>query len=397
MGCLSLPFYSPYSGKLRMAATKDNNSQIPNPPKAMQRGLGLLNPPRVNQGRNSISPPPNVSGDDDPNENVATQRIQVSMLQRNPVEEPSSAEPLVLRNVRLKSGFDDNGSEEVERTQVNATRENAKSSLPKPRKRDARIRAQHRFYDFDEDAITKKIVVNRIVTVSPNRSGNQKPETTVRVESVHSERQHLSTVTDARYNNPMAPERPTDLSALGNATQAANRRRSVIPVLRDGIKKVMALIAPHRTNVLGKPLIEPKDNSYQMGVNSYSADLYKEMRQAIQAGPNAQSSNLPVPRYTYLVSRPPRIVLKGFLLRREKQTSLMLRGRAIHPLSVRDVMIFADKRKILYLSSAARNDAGCIEFSADIPLLTETSHILVVARHNEEVMGSQSLFVKRDQ
>jgi hypothetical protein len=166
--------------------------------------------------------------------------------------------------------------------------------------------------------------------------------------------------------------------------------------LRDSIKRVFAFFAPHWGNSVGEPLIESKDTQYQMGANSYSAELYKEMRQAIQAGPSGQQSNLPMPRYNYLVSRPPRIVLKGFLLRREKQTSLMLRGRAIHPLSVRDVMIFADKRKILYLSSAARNDAGCIEFSADIPLRSETSHILVVARHNEEVMGSQSLFVKRD-
>jgi hypothetical protein len=59
-------------------------------------------------------------------------------------------------------------------------------------------------------------------------------------------------------------------------------------------------------------------------------------------------------------------------------------------------MVFADKQKILYLSSASREDAAFIEFSADVPLYSYTNHILVVARHDEDVMGSQSLFVRRD-
>ena len=75
-------------------------------------------------------------------------------------------------------------------------------------------------------------------------------------------------------------------------------------------------------------------------------------------------------------------------------STLILRGRAVHPLCVRDVMVFADKKKILYLSNGSRSDAGYIEFSADIPLSESVRHILVVARHNDEVMGSQSLFVK---
>jgi hypothetical protein len=382
---------------------KHNNLQVPNPPKAAVRGLGLLNPPRVHRGLNSISPPPvqnrSPARDARGAEESATHRIHVGLLEPGLGDEPSGAEPLILRNVRLKGGFDDPLSDE-EKTQVkeiHGRRPADGNGGASPTSPSLRVQARSRFYDFDEDAITKTILVNRIVTVSPNKNDGR-PAPMVRVDSVSRETDpHLTAMTDARYRDPMASERPTDLTALGKATQA-NRRRSVIPVLKDGLKRVFALIAPNNRdgNAEEQP-IEHKESPYQMGANSYSSELYKEMRQAIQAGPNVSRANLPMPRYTYLVSRPPRIVLKGFLLRREKQTSLMLRGRAIHPLSVRDVMIFADKRKILYLSSAARNDAGCIEFSADIPLLSETSHILVVARHNDEVMGSQSLFVRRDQ
>ncbi len=383
-------------------ATKDNNLRVPNPPKAIQRELGPLNPPQVREERRPISSPSQEASSEnasinDRMEDGATQRIHVEMLRRSAVEEPSGSEPLMLRNVRLK-GFDDNPLPDDAKTKVQEkTGRRPQGADDNIAKQNTPVRAKPRFYDFDEDAITKKIVVNRIVTVSPSKFGG-KPEKVVRVETVNADNRNynFSSITDARYRALMTSERPTDLSALGNATQAITRRRSVIPILRDSIKRVFAFFAPHWGNSVGEPLIESKDTQYQMGANSYSAELYKEMRQAVHAGGGGAKTHLPLPKYSYLVSRPPRIVLKGFLLRREQGVSLMLRGRAIHPRSVRDVMVFADKRKVLYLSSAARNDAGCIEFSADIPITRASSHILVVARHSDEVMGSQSLYVKRD-
>ena len=372
--------------------TKDN-IPVPNPPKAVQRGFGLLNPPRRSAGRNSITPPPpepddtDAPFDDTEFDESATQRIQVGFL-RQPARanEISKTEPLLLQNIRLASGMG---------TRQSNTQGTASSDLLKPRRHKRPLS-----YDLDEDAITKKIVVNRIVTVTPGNNNVHTPNTHIRVETTE-QVTHPSGVpiTTGEYRNPLASERPTDLSALGRATKAAEQRLSVLPSIRSGIRKVLSILSPHQKGEnleVTTPMIEPSDTHYNLGVNSYSTELYKEMRHALQAGADPRKNNLPVPRYTYLVSRPPRIVLKGFLVRREKKTSLMLRGRAIHPLCVRDVMIFADKKKVLYLSSAARNDAGCIEFSADIPLNGDTSHILVVARHNDEVMGSQSLFVRKD-
>lgn len=96
------------------------------------------------------------------------------------------------------------------------------------------------------------------------------------------------------------------------------------------------------------------------------------------------------------IAEPPKIHLKGALLKRRGREMLLIRGRAEHPVRVKDIMVFADRKKILYLSSASREDAGFIEFSADVPLENHTNHILVVARHDDDVMGSQSLFVRRD-
>ena len=385
-------------------ATKDN-STVPNPPKAAQRGGGLLNPPKATSSRNSITPPPPESDDagmpvmDDSmvEDSAATARLQVGWL-RQPVisEEPSKTEPLMLRNIRL--------APQHSTAQAAASPSEApppRAAPPQSRSRVTAPVARKRplAYDLDEDAVTKKIVINRIVTVSPDKRDPQRINSHLRIETVDAHGAGGVPVTTGEFRNPMESDRPTDLSALGKATQAAQRRSLVLPTLRSGLRKVLAIFSGNAKGDgfgNGRGIIDPSSNQYNLGANSYSAELYKEMRQAAKSGIDFRNSKLPVPRFTYLVSRPPRIVLKGFLVRREKATSLMLRGRAIHPLCVRDVMVFADKKKVLYLSSAARNDAGCIEFSADIPLTGETSHILVVARHNEEVMGSQSLYVRKD-
>lgn len=366
------------------------DNRVPNPPKAVQRGLGLLNPPNQFAGRNAISPSPprptnaeGLSESNDYDDESATQRIQVGFLQQRSPEEPSATEPLLLRNLRLK-----------EKKPLGNLRTIPMANIQTPEQKKTKSPA----YDLDEDAVTKKIIINRVVTVSPGHNDVHTSNTHVRVETVDAIDNRNVPTTTGEFRNPLASERPTDLTALGRATKA-DRDRIYQPTLMDRLKKLLSLFTPnYRGNDLseGAPLIEPTENQYNIGVNSYSSELYKEMRHSLVAGPGTRNKNLPVPRFKYLVSRPPRIVLKGFLVRREKNTSLMLRGRAIHPLCVRDIMIFANKKKVLYLSSAARNDAGCIEFSADIPLLGDTSHILVVARHNEEVMGSQSLYVRRE-
>ena len=136
----------------------------------------------------------------------------------------------------------------------------------------------------------------------------------------------------------------------------------------------------------------PPDNRAKKGSKSYSKLSVSAFSKGV--GTEESDRQLQGTNFSYAVFSPPRIVLKGALLRRDNVSTLILRGRAVHPLCVRDVMVFADKKKILYLSNASRDNAGYIEFSADIPLSESVSHVLVVARHNNEVMGSQSLLVK---
>ncbi len=130
------------------------------------------------------------------------------------------------------------------------------------------------------------------------------------------------------------------------------------------------------------------------GRQSYSKLTVNAFSKTLQARENPQLSGAD---FSYSVHSPPKIALRGSLLRRRNTSTLILKGRAVHPLCVRDVMVFADKKKILFLSNGSRSNAGYIEFSADIPLNDSVSHILVVARHNDEVMGSQSLLVKPSQ
>ena len=92
---------------------------------------------------------------------------------------------------------------------------------------------------------------------------------------------------------------------------------------------------------------------------------------------------------------PPKIQVKGTLVRRTKKGSVLLKGRAMHPVGVRDVVVFRGDQKILYLPSAAHADH--IDFSIEVPLEAGANNILIVARHDDKVMGSESVFIRSDQ
>ncbi len=100
-------------------------------------------------------------------------------------------------------------------------------------------------------------------------------------------------------------------------------------------------------------------------------------------------------KVTPVFIEPPKIQIKGSLVKRTKKNTFLLKGRAMHPVNVRDVVIFRGEQKILYLPS--RTTADHIDFSAEIPLEDGANNILVVARHNDKVMGSESVFIRSDQ
>ena len=99
------------------------------------------------------------------------------------------------------------------------------------------------------------------------------------------------------------------------------------------------------------------------------------------------------PKYTPSFYSPPTIKLSGKTVRRVSSDKTTIEGIATHPSSIRDVMVFAEDQKVLYLqSNEATNE---VAFKADVPLKEGVNHIIIVARHDDKVVGTESLFVRR--
>ena len=112
---------------------------------------------------------------------------------------------------------------------------------------------------------------------------------------------------------------------------------------------------------------------------------------AVSPGGNAD------PKFDTVYYEPPVITIKGATVKKVKGATTKIEGYASHPSYVRDVMIFAEDQKVLYAPSAKDGKAKRIDFSADVPLKEGANHIIVIARHDDKIIGSESLFIRREE
>jgi len=93
---------------------------------------------------------------------------------------------------------------------------------------------------------------------------------------------------------------------------------------------------------------------------------------------------------------PPDIRLDGDRVRKVSSASIRLRGSARHRDGIRDLMVFVGDRKVAYLPRGGGADEP-LEFDVEIPLEKGANLVLVVARHDSEVVTTESLFVRREE
>ncbi|MBW2277540.1 MAG: hypothetical protein JRF63_08620, partial [Deltaproteobacteria bacterium] len=113
------------------------------------------------------------------------------------------------------------------------------------------------------------------------------------------------------------------------------------------------------------------------------------------AGGNARAGGQGKSSVKPLMVVPPEIRLDGDRVRKVSSSSIRLRGSARHRNGIRDLMIFVGDRKVAYLPHGG-SAADPVEFDVEIPLEKGANLVLVVARHDSEVVTTESLFVRRD-
>jgi carboxyl-terminal processing protease len=92
--------------------------------------------------------------------------------------------------------------------------------------------------------------------------------------------------------------------------------------------------------------------------------------------------------------RPPEIRIDGGPFRRVSTKNARLRGRATHAGGIRDLMVFVGERKVAYLPHRSGDDDS-VEFDVDLPLEKGANRIVVVARHDSNVVATKSIFIRR--
>jgi hypothetical protein len=134
--------------------------------------------------------------------------------------------------------------------------------------------------------------------------------------------------------------------------------------------------------------------------DSIFGDFYRialtDSRRAWVAAKDVTIGGNPLPVYTPFMDTPPKIEIKNAAVQRRSDKSVTIKGSATHPSFVRDVIIFVGDKKVLYQPSVNNTESKRIDFSADVPLEEGANQIMIVARHNDKVMGMQTIFVRRD-
>ncbi len=241
---------------------------------------------------------------------------------------------------------------------------------------------------IDDDAVTKEIRIERLSQIT---AGNPDHAAAVRVRTLPTD--------DTLWRSDAARRSSDKLSV-----PIPSRKTALFPTIRAALRRIFSAVFSEQSALVRSlnhaPRLKKSGTDYKPGrlrlsVNTYTRDLYQEIRRALNPKHNEASITLDNDNYLIMTAVPPQIAVNAMLLRRADKFSLLIRGRASHPISIRDIMVFAEKKKILFLSNSARDDAGYMEFSADVPLEAAVGNILVVARHNDQVMGSQSLIIQK--
>jgi carboxyl-terminal processing protease len=93
---------------------------------------------------------------------------------------------------------------------------------------------------------------------------------------------------------------------------------------------------------------------------------------------------------------PPEVRIDGDRVRKVTAASVRLRGSARHRDGIRDLMVFVGDRKVAYLPRGGGADET-LDFDVEIPLEKGANLVHVVARHDSEVVTTESLFIRRDE
>ena len=347
-----------------MAVVRENNGGN-RPPEVMRRSPSTIPPPPLPLVKGSLSIPIPKQDDDD----CVTKRFYVNVF--HPAEGVG--------------GGTSTASDSVEAIRI----------LPDDT---SQVAFNAKEYDIDEDAVTKEIRFER--TTGSSKKRNRNNSVAVRIRSIPSdtgswkmgERDRL-TLPGSSVRSALQAVFPKLLGYMQKAMGALTLppvHRTPTPSLASarGSKVPISVPRPSRGNKTDKPRL-------RLSVNTYSRDLYQEIRSALNPAVSKALPAVDKKGFSITAAEPPKISVNALLLRRADKYSLLIRGRAVHPIAIRDIMVFADKKKVLYLSNALRDDAGYMEFSADVPLTGAVSNVLVVARHDDNVMGSQSLLIKK--
>jgi hypothetical protein len=91
---------------------------------------------------------------------------------------------------------------------------------------------------------------------------------------------------------------------------------------------------------------------------------------------------------------PPTVSIKGPLVRRVDTEKIELTGSAEHPIGLRDLMIYVGSRKILYQPNSDHKNQ--LSFDAEVPLEVGPNQVVIIARHDNKVVESKIIFVRRD-
>ncbi len=164
-------------------------------------------------------------------------------------------------------------------------------------------------------------------------------------------------------------------------------------------------VAPTTALLYESPSFESPNVAFASFGASFQADkasngFYRialtKTRRAWIAASQVQEGNKPAPNFEPFILIPPQISIEGLSVHRISKKFINVKGIAKHPSSVRDIIVFVGNKKVLYLPSIQNSKSAQLVFNVDVPLEEGANHIMVIARHNDKIMGTRSLFVRRD-
>ena len=103
-------------------------------------------------------------------------------------------------------------------------------------------------------------------------------------------------------------------------------------------------------------------------------------------------------RSTYELSEtsPPRIFLDGGFIRKTGEKTVRISGYAKHPEGLRDLIVLVGGKKVAYLPNKRGADNDRIAFSVDVPLEDGANQVLIVARHDKDLVETEFVFVRKE-